>query len=154
MKNDAQLVGGRGISPEELDRITSKPDVSSILRRERKLEARRQAAADASDATDADLDDANDSEGEDDAEDSEDEHLLSPDDSILVLTGANASGKSVFLKMVAIIVYMAHIGCFVPAETAVIGLTDRILTRVSTRESVSRVRTSSSVLWEALADGG
>lgn len=139
VKNDAQLVGGRGISPAELDRITSKPDVSSILRRERNLEAKRRAAADASDATEADMNHANDTQGEDDDEDSEDEHLLSPDDSILVLTGANASGKSVFLKMVAIIVYMAHIGCFVPAETAVIGLTDRILTRVSTRESVSRV---------------
>lgn len=35
--------------------------------------------------------------------------LLSPDDSILILTGANASGKSVFLKTVAIIVYMVSI---------------------------------------------
>ena len=36
----------------------------------------------------------------------------------------------------------AHVGCFVPAKRAVIGLTDKILTRVSTRESVSRVKLS------------
>lgn len=56
-----------------------------------------------------------------------------------LLTGANFSGKSVYMKQVAIIVFMAHIGSFVPAERAVIGLTDKIFTRVSTRESVSKV---------------
>ncbi|GAA6033865.1 hypothetical protein JCM8097_000376 [Rhodosporidiobolus ruineniae] len=58
--------------------------------------------------------------------------------SMMVLTGANFSGKSVYLKQVALIVFLAHIGCFVPAEEATIGLTDRILTRVSTRESITR----------------
>ncbi|KAI1180496.1 muts domain V-domain-containing protein [Nemania sp. FL0916] len=58
--------------------------------------------------------------------------------STIVLTGPNHSGKSVYLKQVAIIVYLAHIGCFVPAQHAQIGLTDRILTRVATRESVAR----------------
>ncbi|CAJ2513306.1 Uu.00g014250.m01.CDS01 [Anthostomella pinea] len=58
--------------------------------------------------------------------------------STLLLTGPNHSGKSVYLKHVAIIVYLAHIGCFVPAERARIGITDRILTRIATRESVSR----------------
>ena len=43
---------------------------------------------------------------------------------------------SLFLQ-VALIVYMAQIGCFVPAETAVIGITDRIFSRIHTRESVS-----------------
>lgn len=56
----------------------------------------------------------------------------------MVLTGPNHSGKSIYLKQTAIIVYLAHIGSFVPAEKAVIGLTDKILTRISTRESVSR----------------
>jgi DNA mismatch repair protein MSH5 len=42
-----------------------------------------------------------------------------------------------FFLQVALIVYMAHIGCFVPAETAVIGITDRIFSRIHTRESVS-----------------
>lgn len=58
--------------------------------------------------------------------------------SMLIMTGPNYSGKSVYLKQIALIVYMAHIGSFVPAETAVIGLTDKILTRIATRESVSR----------------
>ncbi|XP_048763209.2 mutS protein homolog 5-like [Ostrea edulis] len=54
-----------------------------------------------------------------------------------VLTGPNASGKSVYLKQVALIVYMAHIGSFVPAESAVIGCVDRIFTRIRTLDSVS-----------------
>jgi len=58
--------------------------------------------------------------------------------SALVLTGPNQSGKSVYLKQVALIVYLAHIGSFVPADKAVIGLTDKILTRILTRESVCR----------------
>lgn len=58
--------------------------------------------------------------------------------SMLIMTGPNYSGKSVYLKQVALIVYMAHIGSFVPAEKATIGLTDKILTRIATRESVSR----------------
>ena len=58
--------------------------------------------------------------------------------SLFILTGPNYSGKSVYLKQVALIVYMAHLGSFVPAESAAIGITDKILTRISTRESVSR----------------
>ncbi|TVY20089.1 MutS protein-like [Lachnellula arida] len=58
--------------------------------------------------------------------------------SMLIMTGPNYSGKSVYLKQNALIVYMAHIGSFVPAERATIGLTDKILTRIATRESVSK----------------
>jgi DNA mismatch repair protein MSH5 len=57
---------------------------------------------------------------------------------MLIMTGPNYSGKSVYLKQNALIVYMAHVGSFVPAEKATIGLTDKILTRLTTRESVSR----------------
>jgi DNA mismatch repair protein MSH5 len=64
------------------------------------------------------------------------ESIESP--SMLLMTGPNYSGKSVYLKQNALIVYMAHIGSFIPAEKAVIGLTDKILTRIATRESVSR----------------
>ncbi|RKO90861.1 DNA mismatch repair protein muts, partial [Blyttiomyces helicus] len=62
----------------------------------------------------------------------------------MLLTGANFSGKSVYLKQVALITYMAHIGSFVPAESATIGLTDRILTRVRTRcvETVSKIQST------------
>ncbi|KAJ4394254.1 hypothetical protein N0V93_003471 [Gnomoniopsis smithogilvyi] len=58
--------------------------------------------------------------------------------SVMVMTGPNHSGKSVYLKQVALIVFLAHIGAFVPADAACIGLTDRLLTRIATRESVSR----------------
>lgn len=61
---------------------------------------------------------------------------------MLMMTGPNYSGKSVYMKQVAIIVYMAHIGSFVPAESARIGLTDKILTRIATRESVSRIQSA------------
>jgi DNA mismatch repair protein MSH5 len=62
--------------------------------------------------------------------------------SALILTGPNYSGKSVYLKQVALIVYMAHIGSYVPAEGAQIGLTDRVLSRVTTRETVSRMQSA------------
>ncbi|KAG8675491.1 hypothetical protein FPOAC1_001470 [Fusarium poae] len=55
----------------------------------------------------------------------------------VILTGPNHSGKSVYLKQTAIIVYLAHIGSFVPATQAVIGLTESILTCISPRESMS-----------------
>lgn len=57
---------------------------------------------------------------------------------MLMLTGPNYSGKSVYLKQIAVIVYMAHIGSFVPADSALIGITDKILTRIATRETVSQ----------------
>ncbi|KAJ1628907.1 DNA mismatch repair protein MutS, partial [Pavlovales sp. CCMP2436] len=47
------------------------------------------------------------------------------------------SGKSVYLKQVAIAVYLAHVGSFVPAKFARIGLTDRIQTRVFSRETAA-----------------
>ena len=61
---------------------------------------------------------------------------------MLILTGPNYSGKSVFLKQNALIVYMAHIGSFVPAESATLGITDKIITRISTRESVSKAQSA------------
>lgn len=62
--------------------------------------------------------------------------------SMLILTGPNYSGKSIYLKQVALIVFMAHVGSFVPAESARIGVTDKILSRVTTRETVSRVQSA------------
>ncbi|KAK3383895.1 muts domain V-domain-containing protein [Lasiosphaeria ovina] len=58
------------------------------------------------------------------------------DPSMLILTGPNNSGKSVYMKQVALIVYLAHIGSYVPATRATIGITDQILTRIATRETV------------------
>ena len=55
----------------------------------------------------------------------------------MIITGANSSGKSVYMKQVGMIVFMAQIGCFVPAEEAVIGIVDGIYTRIRTQESIS-----------------
>ena len=76
--------------------------------------------------------------------------MASPDSqpsipSMLIVTGPNHSGKSIYLKQVALIVYLAHTGSFVPADSATIGLTDRILTRISTRESISRNESAFSI---------
>merc|ERR1712013_586347 len=56
---------------------------------------------------------------------------------IHLLTGPNSSGKSVFMKQVGLIVYLAHLGCWVPAQSARIPVMDRILTRIQTVESIS-----------------
>jgi DNA mismatch repair protein MSH5 len=45
------------------------------------------------------------------------------------------SGKSVYLKQVGLIVYLAHIGSFIPCDRAIIGLTDKILTRIISVET-------------------
>ncbi|KAH8697365.1 putative DNA mismatch repair protein Msh5 [Talaromyces proteolyticus] len=62
--------------------------------------------------------------------------------SMLILTGPNYSGKSVYMKQIALIVYLAHIGSFVPAGKAEIGITDKILTRISTPETVSKIQST------------
>lgn len=58
--------------------------------------------------------------------------------SMLLLTGPNYSGKSVYLKSVAQTLYLSHLGSFVPCSSATIGLTDALLTRIRTCETVSR----------------
>jgi len=63
--------------------------------------------------------------------------LLSNDDAqLIVLTGPNMSGKSTYLRQVALIVLLAQIGSFVPAAAATIGLVDRIFTRIGAREDL------------------
>ncbi|KAM6127090.1 mutS protein homolog 5 [Pterocles gutturalis] len=56
---------------------------------------------------------------------------------IKIITGPNSSGKSVYLKQVGLIVFMALIGSYVPAAEAEIGVIDGIYTRIHSRESVS-----------------
>ncbi|KYN27043.1 MutS protein like protein 5, partial [Trachymyrmex cornetzi] len=56
---------------------------------------------------------------------------------VKILTGPNASGKSTYLKQVALIVFMAHIGCFVPAKSATIGIVTHILTQITSVDSIA-----------------
>uniref|UniRef100_A0A0R0G832 DNA mismatch repair protein MSH5 n=1 Tax=Glycine max TaxID=3847 RepID=A0A0R0G832_SOYBN len=55
------------------------------------------------------------------------------DGRINIITGPNFSGKSIYLKQVAIIVFLSHIGSFVPADAATVGLTDRIFCATGSR---------------------
>jgi DNA mismatch repair protein MutS len=55
---------------------------------------------------------------------------------IRILTGPNMSGKSTFLRQVALIVLLAQMGSFVPAEFAIIGLVDRIFTRIGAQDEI------------------
>ena len=59
------------------------------------------------------------------------------DQQVIILTGPNMSGKSALLRQTAIITLMAHMGSFVPAASATIGLTDKIFTRVGASDNLS-----------------
>ena len=66
-----------------------------------------------------------------------DTYLDNDDNRILIITGPNMAGKSTYMRQVALIVLMAHIGSFVPARSAKIAITDRIFTRIGASDDLA-----------------
>ena len=67
---------------------------------------------------------------------------LGPEDRLWLLTGPNMAGKSTFLRQCAIIVLLAQMGSFVPAEAAEIGVVDRLFSRVGAADDLARGRST------------
>ena len=63
--------------------------------------------------------------------------ICNRDNQLIILTGPNMSGKSTYLRQVALIILLAQIGSFVPADSANIGIVDRIFTRIGAQEDLA-----------------
>ncbi len=68
--------------------------------------------------------------------------LNSSDSKIMLITGPNMAGKSLYMRQVALITVLAHMGSFVPAKSAAIGLVDKIFTRVGASDDISTGRST------------
>jgi DNA mismatch repair protein MutS len=66
-----------------------------------------------------------------------DAYLCNNDNQLIILTGPNMSGKSTYLRQIALIILLAQIGSFVPANSANVGIVDRIFTRIGAQEDLA-----------------
>ncbi len=66
-----------------------------------------------------------------------DAYLCNKDNQLIILTGPNMSGKSTYLRQVVLIILLAQIGSFVPADSANVGIVDRIFTRIGAQEDLA-----------------
>ena len=83
---------------------------------------------------------------------SNDTYLNMQDDRCAIITGPNMAGKSTYMRQVAIISLLAQIGCFVPAESAEIGLVDAIFTRVGASDDLASGQSTFMVEMSEVAD--
>ncbi|WP_290702980.1 DNA mismatch repair protein MutS [Amphritea sp.] len=67
---------------------------------------------------------------------------LSPERQMLIITGPNMGGKSTYMRQAALITLLAHIGSYVPAQAATIGLVDRIFTRMGSSDDLAGGRST------------
>ncbi|MBE5817222.1 MAG: DNA mismatch repair protein MutS [Clostridiales bacterium] len=67
-----------------------------------------------------------------------DVYMTKEDNRVIIITGPNMAGKSTYMRQIAIITLMAHMGCFVPCDYADICITDRVFTRVGASDDLSQ----------------
>lgn len=79
-------------------------------------------------------------------------HLDQEDQQIMIITGPNMAGKSTILRQAALIVLLSHVGSFVPASEAHIGLVDRIFTRIGASDDLARGRSTFMVEMQETAN--
>ena len=82
---------------------------------------------------------------------SNDTYVDRNNNSLLLITGPNMSGKSTYMRQTALIVLMAQAGCFIPAEAATIGVVDRIYTRIGASDNLAQGQSTFYVEMSELA---
>ena len=82
---------------------------------------------------------------------SNDTYLNNTDNSMIIITGPNMSGKSTYMRQTALIVLMAQAGCFVPCDAAHIGVVDRIFTRIGASDNLAQGQSTFYVEMSELA---